>query len=264
MKRREFLMMAGAVGMTGALGAGSAQGEESKDTVAYLEWWRYRLLPGRKRARMVQFVSKALIPALNRLGIAPVGAFVPRYGEDSLTLRLLLPHKDLQSVVTVVDRLLADEEFLAAGKEILDAPMSDPAFVRLERILMVAFRDFRKVAVPPQKQSGRPRVFELRIYESHSLKKGKKKVEMFNEGKEIPIFFKTGFHPVFFGETIAGPGLPNLQYMLAYGSLEERDEAWRRFGADPDWHRLRSDPQYAETVSKVHDLILNPLPASQI
>lgn len=263
MNRREFMAAAGAVSVGGFVG-GTANGQGESPQVQYIEWWRYRLLPGRKRGRMIRFVSDALVPALNRLGIGPVGVFEPQYGEDSLTLRLLLPHRDLESVATVTDRLLEDDEFLRAGREILDAPMSDPAFDRLERTLMAAFRDFRKVAVPPQKEAGKPRVLELRIYESHSLKKGKKKVEMFNEGKEIPIFFKTGFHPVFFGETIAGPDLPNLQYMLAFDNLQERDEAWRRFGADPDWHKLRSDPQYAETVSRIHDLILRPVGASQI
>ena len=43
-------------------------------------------------------------------------------------------------------------------------------------------------------------------------KSAKKKIEMFNEVGEIAIFKKTGLQPVFFGETIIGPKLPNHFY----------------------------------------------------
>jgi len=44
------------------------------------------------------------------------------------------------------------------------------------------------------------------------------------------IFFKkVGFHPVFFGEKLIGPRCPNLTYMLASASLEERNKHWATF-----------------------------------
>ena len=63
------------------------------------------------------------------------------------------------------------------------------------------------------------RILELRIYESHSTKAGQKKIEMFNEGGEIAIFRKTGLRPVFFGETLIGPLMPNLTYMPLKASM---------------------------------------------
>ncbi|HID23803.1 MAG TPA: NIPSNAP family protein, partial [Planctomycetaceae bacterium] len=110
----------------------------------------------------------------------------------------------------------------------------------------------------------KPRIFELRTYESHSVKAGKKKVEMFNQGGEIAIFQKTGLQPVFFAETIIGPQMPNLTYMLAFDDMAARDAAWNRFIRDPDWEKLKADPQYKDTVSNITDVILRPAPYSQV
>jgi len=120
------------------------------------------------------------------------------------------------------------------------------------------------VEVPEALLKTGSRVYEVRIYESHSLKAARRKIEMFNEGGEIGVFRKTGLIPVFFGETLFGPLMPNLQYMLVFESMEARDKAWSVFMKDPEWIRLRSDARYADTVSNITDLILNPEPYSQI
>ncbi|MFB0525020.1 MAG: NIPSNAP family protein, partial [Phycisphaerae bacterium] len=68
----------------------------------------------------------------------------------------------------------------------------------------------------------------------------------------------------FFGETIIGPKLPNLMYMLAFENMEHRDKSWAVFGSDPDWQKLRANPAYKDTVSNVTDIILQPTSYSQI
>ena len=87
---------------------------------------------------------------------------------------------------------------------------------------------------------------------------------MFNDGGEIAIFRKTGLNPVFFGETIVGPMMPNLTYMLCFDDLTDRDKRWGVFGSSPEWKKLRSDPQYKDTVSNITDIILRPMGYSQI
>jgi hypothetical protein len=111
---------------------------------------------------------------------------------------------------------------------------------------------------------GPSRIFELRVYESHSDAAALRKIEMFNKGGEIPIFRRTGLNPVFFAETLVGPNLPNLTYMLAFENMSARDEAWDKFRNDPDWETLRSDPYYFDTVSAISDFILRPTAYSQI
>ena len=108
------------------------------------------------------------------------------------------------------------------------------------------------------------RIYELRIYESHNYKAAQKKIEMFNEGGEIEIFKKTGLNPVFFGETLVGPLMPNLTYMLVFDDMADRDKNWKVFADSPEWKELSSDPQYKDTVSNISDIILSPASCSQI
>lgn len=259
MNRREFLTTSGAAGMAGmsSLAVGADAGERE-----YFEFRQYRLHTGSKKNQVGNFLRQVGIPALNRIGIGPVGVFTAMYGPSDPTLYVMLVHKSLESVMTSSERLLADDKF--RNTDFAGASLSDTAYVRMESSLMVAFKDMPQLAVPKQKTANKSRIFELRTYESHSIKASKKKIEMFNEGGEIAVFNKTGLAPVFFGETIVGPQMPNLTYMLVFDNLTDRDAKWKVFGGSPEWKKLRSDPQYKETVSNITDIILKPTGYSQI
>jgi len=257
MKRREFLA-AGIAGAAGIEAAAVSMGKGEKEKRQYFELRQYHLLNRSKIGEVGDFLREAGIPAMNRIGINPVGVFNSMYGPSSSTLYVLLVHKSLGSVEQASERLLADEEFRKAS--FVNATLSEPAFVRMESSLMAAFKDMPYLEVPERKS----RIFELRTYESHSLKAAKKKIEMFNEGGEIAIFKKTGLQPVFFGETLIGPKMPNLKYMLVFDDMAMRDKRWGVFGSDPDWKKLRANPAYRDTVSNITDIILRPTPYSQI
>jgi hypothetical protein len=263
MKRRDFLTAAGLAGMTGvsSLAAGA---DSDGDNREYLEFRQYRLHVGSKKRLVGDFLRKVGIPAMNRIGIGPVGVFNAMYGPSSPTLYVLLVHKSLDSVVNSASLLMADDKYRKTGADFVNASLSEPAYVRMESSLMVAFKDMPQLRVPKQKLENKGRIFELRTYESHSIKAGKKKIEMFNEGGEIAIFNKTGLTPVFFGETIVGPQMANLTYMLVFGDLTDRDAKWKVFGGDPEWKKLRSNPAYKDTVSNITDIILRPAAYSQI
>jgi hypothetical protein len=230
----------------------------------YFEFRQYRLHVGSKKRQVGDFLRKVGIPAMNRIGIGPVGVFNAVYGPSSPTLYVLLVHKSLESVANSSSLLMADEQYRQAGADFVNASLSEPSYVRMESSLMVAFKDMPKLRVPKQQLENGRRIFELRTYESHSIKAGKKKIEMFNEGGEIAVFNKTGLAPVFFGETIVGPQMPNLTYMLVFDDLTDRDAKWKVFGGNPEWKKLRSNPAYKDTVSNITDIILRPAPYSQI
>lgn len=260
MNRREFFTTAsaaGVAGMTSIAGAADSDGDRE-----YFELRKYHLLNGSKKNQVGNFLRQVGIPAMNRIGIGPVGVFQSKYGPNEPTLYVLLVHKSLDSVVNSASRLMEDDEF--RNSDFVNTPSSDPAYVRVRSLLMVAFKGMPKLAVPKQKTEGKDRIFELRTYESHSIKAAKKKVEMFNEGGEISIFKKSGMSPVFFGETIVGPQMPNLNYMLVFDDLTHRDAMWKVFGADPQWKKLSGDPQYKGTVCNITDIILRPTGYSQV
>jgi len=259
MKRREFLA-AGIAGVAGVNAAAASIGKSEKAKREYFELRQYHLLNRAKTRVVGDFLREVGIPAMNRIGIQPVGVFNAMYGSSSSTLYVLLVHKSLESVVNSSARLMTELEPLERAAAYMNVPLSEPAYVRIESSLMVAFKDMPKLEVPEKKS----RIFELRIYESHSVKAAKKKIEMFNEGGEIAIFKKTGLQPVFFGETIIGPKLPNLTYMLVFDDMATRDKRWGTFGGDPDWKKLRANPAYKDTVSNITDIILRPARYSQI
>jgi len=259
MKRREFLSAASLAGIAGMSSlAAAAEGEDGKQE--YFEWRKYRLHVGTKKNLLGNFLRKVGIPAMNRIGIGPVGVFNAMYGPNSPTLYVLLVHKSLDTVMNSASLLMADKEYRKAGADFINAPLSEPTYVRMESSLMVAFKDMPKLEVP---EKGR-RIFELRTYESHSIKAAKKKIEMFNEGGEIAIFKKTGLQPVFFGETLIGPQMPNLTYMLAFKNMADRDKKWGIFRIDPAWKKLSANTAYKDTVSNITDIILRPASYSQI
>jgi len=260
MKRREFLsasFFAGAASLS-TIAATINKSNETKPE--YYELRRYHMLNRSKQNVLNDFLQNAAIPAMNRIGIEPVGVFSVMYGPNSPTLYVLLPHKSLESFAVATSLLTADAKYQRAGASFLNAPLSDPAYVRMESSLMVAFEQMPKLKVPEK----RARIFELRRYENHSVKASKKKIEMFNVGGEIEIFLKTGLQPVFFGETLIGARLPNLTYMLVFDNMAERDKRWSVFSSSPEWKKLRSAPEYADNVVNVNVIFLQPTPYSQI
>ena len=260
MDRREFLT-ASAVAAVSPLPHLNTFGQSAPRQ--YIELRRYHLLPGTKQRAFSAFIGDAAIPAMNRAGVGRVGAFNVVYGENAPSLILVLTHTTLDSVVSLRDRLASDSVYARAGAAILDAPMSDPAFVRVESTLLRAFDAMPTLEPSAGAGTARSRIFELRTYESHSNRAALNKLKMFNAG-EVPIFRRAGLTPVFFGETLIGTNMPNLVYMLTFSDMPARDAAWATFSRDPEWKTLVADPQYRDNVSAISDIILQPTPYSQI
>jgi hypothetical protein len=83
-------------------------------------------------------------------------------------------------------------------------------------------------------------VFELRTYHAPSAWQLRALHERF-AGPEIKIFHRVGVHPLFYSETVFGPMRPNLTYLMPFDNLAEREKAWAKFGADPEWIKVRKE-----------------------
>ncbi len=265
MKRRDFLASTFAASvLAGAKPAAELMAEEPEMAKEHYELRLIHLRRGPQVERMNGFLREALVPALNRAGARAVGVFEVAVGPDSPTLYLLTAFPSLQAWAEADEKIVKDEAFLQAGSAVLNTPSSDPAYVREESSLMVAFDGMPKLEAPLDVTRG-SRILELRTYESYSAKAHAKKVEMFNTG-EIAIFRRTGLRPVFFGDTLIGPRQPQLTYMIAFESPAAREANWARFVADPDWKKLSTTPGYTdvETVSSITNVLLRPTAYSQI
>ncbi|WP_254063636.1 NIPSNAP family protein [Granulicella sp. S190] len=231
----------------------------------YYEIRRYHLQTGPQVKLTEDYLANALIPALNRMGIAPVGAFHLDIGPDTPTLYLLLPCAKLDTLVSAELQLAHDEQFQKAAAAFWSAPATAPAFQRIDSSLHVAFEGWPKLTLPAATAEHGKRIFQLRTYESPSSQAHVRKVEMFHHG-EFDIFQRAGFSQIFYSDTLIGPRMPNLTYMLGFADLTDLNAKWDKFRADPEWIKLKSSPRYGyeEIVSNISNLILSPTAYSQV
>ena len=266
MKRRQFLTSSAlAAGFAATLPSSfaAAAAETAVPPRELYELRLYHLRRGPMQKRFDDYMREIAIPALNRLEVSPVGVFDVATGPDNPTKYVLQPYTSLNVFLAAHQQLGEDPDVQKA--EFSNLPAGDPPYVRVESSFMVAFEGIPKLEVPKQTAEKKPRLFELRTYESHSKKANRKKIEMFNIG-ELAIFRRAGLAPVFFGETLVGTRLPNLTYMLVYDDMAAHDANWKRFGGDPEWKKLSSTPGYTdpEIVSNISNVFLRPTAYSQI
>ncbi|TXK37892.1 NIPSNAP family containing protein [Pontibacter qinzhouensis] len=237
---------------------------QRKGAQEYYELRKYTFQSEQQQQLTEEYLKSAAIPALNRLGSKTVGVFKEMEVAKQPVLFVLIPFASLQQYSKVTEQLEKDAAYQLAAKPYLEAAHTNPAYLRIESSLLLAFKDMPVLEVPKAASQNQERMFELRTYESHSEASGKKKVHMFNEGGEIPIFRRTGLTPVFFGETLIGPQRPNLTYMLTFKNKEDLEQSWKKFSADPEWKKLSAMPEYAHTVSHITKYFLVPASYSQL
>jgi hypothetical protein len=230
----------------------------------YYELRAYRLKPDAPHALLDSYLEKAFIPALNARGIKTVGVFMEPEAKDGPAVWVLIPHPSLESVATVTAELNADPIVQTAGADYLSPPgPKNPAFDRMDSWLLLAFSGLPQLVVPALARGSKPRIYEMRTYESFSELKALKKVEMFNAG-EIETMQELNMSPVFYGQALIGRDLPHLTYMLSSPDRETLAKSWAAFGKHPVWVKLKGEPQYADTVTKITSRILVPATYSQV
>jgi hypothetical protein len=261
MERRAFLAATTAAAVTSA-DTLAEPGASLRPQVFELR--RYRLRNGALAARFASYAKDALVPALGRAGLAPIGAWNVAMGPDSPTVHLLLPHPDAASVVTLDARMEGDAEYRKAAASTLALPPADPPFLSCDSSLHAAVATMPGVEKPSGPAAGKDRLFELRTYRSDTEAASRRKIEMFEAGGELALFRRVGLDTVFFGRDLVGGGLPSLTYMVVFADAVAREKAWAAFRDHPEWVKMRDDPRYADTVSRIDSALLRPTDYSEI
>jgi hypothetical protein len=266
MKRREFLTSA-AVASVAAAGASNylrAAAEGDTKSREFYQLRRYQLARGPQLKLADDYFRDALVPALNRMGITPVGVFSVGIGPDTPAMYVLIPSPSVEMLSAIENRLVRDAEYMKAGSDFLKAPAKEPGFHEMEVSLMQAFEKMPKLKLPAAVADHRPRLFELRTYKSPSEELHKRKVEMFNSA-EMALQAQFNMGAVFYGDAIAGARMPNLSYLLCFDNLADREKKFLAFNDAPGWKALQADPRYPqEIVATVTNFIMSPASYSQI
>lgn len=250
--------------------APAADGLQAAQTGAsgpgFYAWRQFTLRNGSQGRRLAEFLQQAAVPALNRLGVQPVGVFETIAGPAAPSVFVLTPFATLDAFAASEDALERDAEFRRLAEPYLSATAADPVYLRQEISLLRAFPNVPRIEIPKATPAKGPRLFELRVYESHNEVAHRKKMEMFVALGELEIFRRVGLTPVFFGRTVAGGRMPNFTYMLVHDSLAAREKSWDAFRSDPEWKKLAATPGYAdaEIVTNITTWFMRPSAASQV
>jgi hypothetical protein len=247
------------------LGISSRTMAADSDKPQYYELRIYSTKSETEQKLVSDYWQNAAVPAYNRMGVQPVGVFTEVQDSPKNKIYVLIPYESLDVFAAAPAKLASDTAYQAAAAEYLAHTKSDPAFERIESSLHVAFDGMKKLAVPPSSAEKKPWIFELRTYLSPSESKGDNKVKMFNSG-EITLMQEVGMCPVFFAQTVAGPHMPNLVYMVSGENREEHAKHWQGFINSPIWKKLSSDPQYKDNMidKGIINVFLKRTPGSQI
>lgn len=217
----------------------------------------YHLKTKAQQDRLDSYLKDAYLPALHREGIPDVGVFKSMEQDTDKRVYVFIPYKSWDKMEQTDTKLLQDEQYLAAGKDYINAPYTDIPYTRMETIVLRAFPTAPEPGVPQLSADKADRVYELRSYESPSEQYNVSKVKMFNDGETV-LFKKLNFNAVFYAEVLAGSHMPNLMYMTTFNSKDDREKHWAAFFSDPVWKELSARAEYQHNVSKAEITFVHP------
>jgi hypothetical protein len=231
MQRRTFFSAMGTVAMT-------ASAQDAARKTKYFRLERFVLEAGDQGARLAEYLQRGRMEACARLG-APgprivLEGLITAHSPQTV---VITPYASLDEMRSTEAKLAGDGAHRAAVEK-WEAPAAPP-YTEVEEILLEA-TDYNPElpAVLPKREA--PRVFELRLYHSPTLRQARGLHERF-AGPEMKIFHRCGIHPVLYSTTAIGPRKPNLVYLTPFDDLAAREKAWAAFGADEEWIKVRKE-----------------------
>jgi hypothetical protein len=233
MNRRTFMGSLGSIGAFTSMGL--AESAVEKRRLFVLE--QYFLKNGTQPGRINDYVSKAALPALNRVHTGPKLVLESLIAPHMPQVAIILGFQSLEELMSVRSKLLTDKDLSKALEEWENHP--EQPYEHFSTTLLEATEYCPEVAPDPTPRE-KPRIFELRTYHSPTWRQLKALHERF-AGPEIKIFHRVGVRPILYTSTMVGPNMPNLTYLIPFDDLAAREKAWNAFGADPEWVKVRKE-----------------------
>ncbi len=237
----------------------AADGSAKKTRLYRLTYYYMRM--GEQPARLGDFL-RAQMPFLTRSTAGPIGVFNVLVGPHMPGMATLVGFPGFAEMEATSGRHRADPGYQKARTELDLGP--EPPYDRSDSVLLEA-ADYCPEITPLKEKPKVPRIFELRVYHSPTVRQLRLLHERF-AGPEIKIFHRVGVHPILYTSTLIGPNMPNLTYLTPFASLAEREKAWEAFGADPEWVKVRKESidRGGQITSQISISLLRPTDYSPI
>lgn len=228
--RRDFV----AAGLGGAAMLETASGVPARTGLYVLE--NYYLKNGSQVERIHRWFSQGLLPELGRIHAGPKLVLEALVAPHMPQVAAITGYASVEEWLAVRKKKAASEAIGHALEAWEDGP--EPPYEHYSETLLQATDYSPEIAA--SKPGSPPRIFELRVYHSSTLRQLKALHERF-AGPEVKIFARCGIHPLLYTSGLAGQNLPNLTYLTPFESLAAREKAWAAFGADPEWIKVRKE-----------------------
>lgn len=220
---------------SGALAAGVA-GAESNGYRTYMLWQMF-LKNGSQPQRVHDYLKNGLIPYFKKAKSGPVLVLEALIAPHMPQIAVVMGYKSLHDLAETHAAAEKDSALMKLHEEWDRGPEPN---AESHSSMVLQATDFSPELIPDKEPRKAPRIFELRTYHSPSAYQLRALNERF-AGPETKIFHRCGVHPVLYTNTIIGPNVPNLTYLIPFESLDAREKAWNAFGADPEWIKVRRE-----------------------
>jgi hypothetical protein len=210
-----------------------AQQTTAKTRVYRLDYFAYR--QGDQATRLHRFLSSQMPLFTKHRRVC--GVFTAVMAPHAQTTLVLSGFSNFDGMAAAEDKIEADAGYQKAHEELERG--AEPPFDSLQRVFLAA-TDFSPEIAPPAEKPRSPRYFEMRVYHSPTDRQLGFLHERF-AGPEIRIFHRSGVNPILYADTLSGPDMPNLTYIIPFATLADREKAWAAFSADPEWVKVRDE-----------------------
>lgn len=257
MDRREFVY---SCSLAAPAAGGLVQGSSPERRCVEMILFNSQIGP--PSARLESWAKEVFAPFLAKNSFPAWGCFSLELGVGTPQIMILIEHESVGRMHQRWASLRSGEEFRQVMRKIDEG--NAPVFDSEEKRLLL-LTPYSPSLVQASGKQASPRFFELRVYHSPTYRQLAAVHERFS-GPEIKIFHRVGIHPILFAEPLYGPDLPNVTYLTPFASLEAREKAWKAFGEDPEWQRVRADSisKAGDIVTRTHRLIYRATPYSAI
>jgi hypothetical protein len=259
MERRSFMSFLGAASASMAASGGSTP-HDKRTRFYMLEFFNLR--NGTQPARLHDYLRNAAIPAMRRAHAGPILAMEALVAPHMPQVAVIIGCPSFEELWNVNTRVAADPDFkvqMAAWEG------GDEAAFETQNTMVLQAAQYSPELVLDTMPRTTPRVFELRVYHSPTSRQLTALHERF-VGSELQIFHRSGIHPVLYSSTVIGPNIPNLTYVIPFDSLDAREKAWAKFGADEEWIKVRKESidKYGQISSVMQISLYKATPYSPV